>query len=987
MRKLFILVLVLLSVIVLSSSISCADKNLSLYYNGKTYDLQKDVVVRNGEYFLEADELAQILGLKLSVDSSHKTLTINGGQSVSTYSINSFDYSIVPLENQHHNTPELINQILYFPFEFIEEKYDLIIKYDKESGSIYFLPDRDLKTFSNVTKGYSLDIPVHVNLDLSGPSDKFDDNAVVFVDNNKEFTYMISCDNVDITSIKGMRLILNDYASSDEQIFKEIAEYTKSYFRAMQELYKNDFLFNGTDSEFSESNIKIFEDYEDTVYGQPSSVVLYNTIKNDRFSEEEETHISITVPIYSKMSIYTINITGKRGFLKQKNIDKIMSLINALKIKSLPKTKNTLKLFSDSKTLNSTNSGIYPDLNQTDITYNKYENPRHNYGIYYPSTFIPYLQNSIINTLDYKSFKIDYNNYFSISVENIQTPDESITEKIYLLKSSLTGRMDAVEEGNLLLSGKEFSYLKYEINQGSYTCYIQKYYIVNDAKLYTIELNSRFTKPSKKILEEFLKIVKSIEFKGPEDTYYYSTTTLKQFLNEQEGYSFYYPENWEVLNKSQDINFDRLSIVSPDYSGPLDIYVNESAFLINAPSEELLMLLTSDNTNDLSEYIKNYYAPYSQKPSKVLNTSSKVENGIIYIYRLINFLDDGDRHKLCYSVDIIRDSKIYSMFVSSSDYLSFTDGSLSDKELDYIVNFITNSFTLEDTKEYLKRKSTGETRNRKIVFLESCFKIILGNSTTITRARYVDSNEDVLIHISKSREAGTYRLKYDYYKKKFEIIDVVLQNDAVNSSKTKLQKMNSDKVIHSIVPDYNTMTITIKFSNNIDSPVVSKSYFIDVLPKRGGFDIRLIRKYTTTELKSECKSYLENRLLTKVDLHFPMGYNYSKESLKKSSYESQIIKVFAKFNNKFGYFLIKIDPSSDSISIIAYASWDEIEKKLINHYNLSKPHISLVNFMPNDSNPFELEVLLSSKSTSAIELDTLTIEFDKNTHDLIFVSR
>jgi len=56
----------------------------------------------------------------------------------------------------------------------------------------------------------------------------------------------------------------------------------------------------------SESNMKIFADYTDILYGQPSDVVLYNTIKSDRLFSIEETHIMITVPIYSKLSSFTL---------------------------------------------------------------------------------------------------------------------------------------------------------------------------------------------------------------------------------------------------------------------------------------------------------------------------------------------------------------------------------------------------------------------------------------------------------------------------------------------------------------------------------------------------------------------------------------------------------------------------------------------------------------------------------------------------------
>jgi len=116
--------------------------------------------------------------------------------------------------------------------------------------------------------------------------------------------------------------------------------------------------------------------------------------------------------------------------------------------------------------------------------------------------------------------------------------------------------------------------------------------------------------------------------------------------------------------------------------------------------------------NFLQIYAANYYAPYGTKNTKILNTSAKIENDIIYIYRLINFLGEGQRHKLGYSVDIIRDGKIYSLFLSVSDYLC-TDGSLADKELSKAINTIVNSFTLEETEEYLKENPPVRLEIRK----------------------------------------------------------------------------------------------------------------------------------------------------------------------------------------------------------------------------------------------------------------------------------
>lgn len=931
MKKILLLLIPLLAMIALGSSIAWADISLNLYYNGEIYVLENDAVNKNGRYYLEAHEAAQILGLELTVDLLNKTLSIYDGKSVSTYSAKPLDYSIVTLRAYNPNIPEIINDKFYLPFEFIEEKFNVIIKYDKKFGSIYFLTDEDFKLFNNITHGYLLEVPSYSSIDFSGPSDSFDDNSIVLVDEDREFTYSINCDKLNSSSIAGMRLILNDYNSSDKQIFEEISNYTKSYFRAMQALYKSEFLFSGSDPAKNESNIKIFADYSEDIYGQLSNVILYNSIKSDRYSSSEDTYISITTPIYSNMSIYTINISGKKGFLTKKNIDKITGLINALKIQNLPDNENTLEIFNDPKIVKDANSGIYPALCEDNVEYTEYENLQQNYKIRYPSTFVPYFQNSVINSLDFISFKIDYNNYISISAEEIQDPDAPIKNKIALVKSSPSVGANAVEEGNSLLSGKEFYYVKYETKDGLDLYYVQGYYTVYNSKLYKIELNTRFERPSDAIIDEFLKIVESIEFTKPDQTSFAVSTSFKKYLNEHEGYSFSYPDTWELKDKSTDINFDSFSVVSPEYSGPLDIRINESECLINASTEELLRLFSGNNAEFLLNYTANYYAPYNTRSAKVLNTSSKVENDIIYIYRLVNFLDESQRHKLGYSMDIIRDGRIYTLFISTSDYL-ISNGSVTDKELGRILSTIAESFTLEQTTEYLKRKSTGETRNRKVVFLEDCFKLILGRSTTLTSARTLDSNGDVLVQISNCKEAGTYRLKFDYERKNLEIISAVMQKDALNSAEHNLREMYSDKVIHSITPSHDNMALTIRHSDGFDLPVAEKIYFIDVLPLEGDFDIRLLRSYTTPELKEKCQSYLENCLLTKVEVQFPKGYRYSRKHLSKVGYKAHFINVFAQYGSKSGYFLLKIDPFLDSISAVSFVPSDEIEEVSISSY-------------------------------------------------------
>jgi len=75
-------------------------------------------------------------------------------------------------------------------------------------------------------------------------------------------------------------------------------------------------------------------------------------------------------------------------------------------------------------------------------------------------------------------------------------------------------------------------------------------------------------------------------------------------------------ESWELKNTSTDINFDRFSIVCPEYSGPLDICINESEFLIDASAGELLRLFGGNNAELLTNYAANYYAPYGTKTQR-----------------------------------------------------------------------------------------------------------------------------------------------------------------------------------------------------------------------------------------------------------------------------------------------------------------------------------------------------------------------------------
>ena len=110
-------------------------------------------------------------------------------------------------------------------------------------------------------------------------------------------------------------------------------------------------------------------------------------------------------------------------------------------------TSNSLDLFLDTKVINRANQGIYPNLKEANIEFVEYINEKHNYKVYHPSTFIPYLKNSMTSSLDYVSFKIAYNSYYSIFVENLVSPNTYEVDKKGQLNIIYNNEITILESG------------------------------------------------------------------------------------------------------------------------------------------------------------------------------------------------------------------------------------------------------------------------------------------------------------------------------------------------------------------------------------------------------------------------------------------------------------------------------------------------------------------------------------------------------------
>lgn len=988
MKKILFFVIITLLVAV-SGINTYAENPLKLFYNEKLIDLSQEIITQGNEYFVYAKELSAVTGKKCKIDPSNKGMTLTFNNTVKNYEIKSYDYNTIDSSTVNHDLPELINDKVYFPFSFIMKEYGVIVKYDKKANVVYFFPkDNSMKSFTNIKYNYTLSIPDGFHLNLDESYDKFDISSVSFANKENNFSVSIVCDSVNKTVLKNMRFLLSDYTSSDKFIFDRIVDYKKSYFRSLLDSYKNEFLFGNMDSTLSESNIKIIKDYNEDFFGENSNVILFNTITSQKFLSKEDTNIIISIPSFENEMLYSLSFTLEKGALNDSNLNSIQQLIKGLKIENLPSQEDLPEVLRNMTSINAANIGIYPLISSSEIEYSVLRDDLNCYSIKYPSNFIPYLQNNFIDDNGYRSFKIDHNNFFSISCEPLPENSDGILEKIDTIKSYYNDKIKVVSIETKDISGKKFTMFNYEKESNNTKEFVTDYFIANGSRIYTIELNSLVLKPSQNILDEFNKIAASFDFITPESSNTINNTSFVKYLNDREGYSIFYPADWSVQDNSQDINYDSIAITSPSFSGPLNIVINESEYRSNLTTAELLRYTTGYDSANLNKYFKNYTTPYTNKKFKVLKSSVATYTNMTMIYKLVNYLDDGDRYKMCYSIDLIKNNKINSLYISASEYL-FQDGVLADKNLNYILDYMCRSFRAVDTNEYMARPNTNKKKNGKIEFIEDFFKKAWGESTTVTFAKNLSSEKDVLVYINNCNKAGAYRLFFDYNNRKIRISKRILNSEIIYYAEKKMQSNLKGKYIKDISVNIDDMTISVEYSNTQQSAPINKTYYLLVTPTSRDYTIDFVRKFNYDSIKAECQNYLENYLLTNVGISVPKNYSYSNESMSKYFYEKQLVPIYAEFDGQSGYFYLEVDPVTDTIKILKCLSASDLKESINTYFSLKNLSSDVLEYKTEKSDKFCFNVSISSKSsnTNKPSRQSIYMYFDEKNQNINFSSR
>jgi hypothetical protein len=525
-------------------------------------------------------------------------------------------------------------------------------------------------------------------------------NGMLYIqDKESTFSMSIIRDYLDEMSSNKIKEYYGDSLSNEKDIFYKFLDLKISIFNSMKEYYRAGYLY-GNDDKNGELAMKVFLEYEEKIFGQQSQIKLYNTLESVETEATENSHIDIIIPVPSKKTIYSINFIVNKGELNGKTLSNMSDLLCSIYISELPPQNKPLYIFTDLETAELANAGIYPESDSWDSFFTLLVNEKSGYKLRYPSSFVSYFENSIIDSYDYRSFKIDSNNYFSVAVRDIIDNEVNSIQLMDVAKGIYGDKISIVEKGKVELSDKKFSYFKYKLNTKEGLLYAQNYSTTYQDKIYVFELKSQYAVPSSQIKRKFLKILSSLEYIPGASSKALINTNLSRYISAEGKYYISYPESWSMLRSQSEKNdYDSFLLKSPQISGPLEIMISEGDIVSGDGNLQTIQYLAELNSDTLDSHIVNYNPPYQDLPGKFLSGYFYTKEGAYYFIKLVNFLDNSGRNRLCYSVDIIRNGKVFSLFITISEYAS-QGGSLNDKVLSAFVNLTADSLLSSNSSDY-----------------------------------------------------------------------------------------------------------------------------------------------------------------------------------------------------------------------------------------------------------------------------------------------
>lgn len=754
----------------------------------------------------------------------------------------------------------------------------------------------------------------------------------------------IKVETLDEDNFSTLRAYYNDIKSTEDQLFEKYVKLQRSYISAEQDLFRSGFLYGDQDDQSSESNLKLFHDGSDIIFGQNSAVYMYNTFKSVGLDFNEETHLDLSIPFKEKHSLISIGIAVKCGSLNESSIGKITALLNAVRIERLMPQKSKLLIFGDKDVINAANEGSYPNVNDKDGKLISLKDDQAGFSLSYPSGYVPYMQNSIGGNLQYWSFKINPNHIFSVSAAPLAADGSPETAVKAIVE--VKGKDSVTEEGKQEIKGRSFNYVNYETTTTEGAIYVSEYFTADSSKLYCLQFSSRFEKPSPQMLGDFGRILESFSTMKPTNEALTTDLVTERYINKEEGYSFSYPKDWELRDVSDNISFDRLKLMFPGLSGPLDITVSEG----------------------------EQQQSFDGSPMRLLNQSFRHEGSYVYSYRLLDYLDSNERNKLAYCIDIFKGKKVYSMLIAVGEYEA-ADGRLKDTTMNSIINAIASSFRIDDTVESSIRVAAGETRNRKIVFIEDWMKTNIDPKLKVTEVEKTAADGSIYVKVAAG-ENGYYRVKPDFEKGGLKILDFMFNITILKSELEKLKDGYKDRIITGTMINIPTSAITIESQADISSPILARTYRVDISCTENGIRWETVRANHAEELRNECRSYLSFIFSADINMQFSQADAFKDiESCRQNKMKCDAL-VHLQFNSIDGFFILEVDPENDKIRPVSFKPMDLVLKEIDEKYGYGKNGFEITESSFN-SESFVLSLTLGSKADGALKFESVKVLYNQ----------
>lgn len=788
------------------------------------------------------------------------------------------------------------------------------------------------------------------------------------------------CETLDAQAFDSLRIYYNDETLSDEDLFDRYVNLKKSYITALDNLYGAGAM--AIESSQAETAIHIFHESQETLFGQDSSVYLYNIAVYKGLEKSEQTCLILLIPVRSTNSVVTVNLFIPREQLGDHTADNVASILSDIVYDGLASQNEAPSVLKDTDLIEKVRAGIYPAASQESPVYTVVEDSLGGYTVSLPDSYVPFTNNRLGGILTYSSYKIDPHIILSIASKPLNNRQETVSVVIDRFMTAASDASDALgstvaapdtvdavdtvaasdavnilESGDALYGGNCFSYIHYTNMENDVETWYYDYYIQNNSRLYKMRLQSSFSEPGAIVLGQMEKILTSFQavnadevsetaeetdipeaidspevsetagepdmlgtagasgmFTAPDTletteapdalvaATVRSTPATVLYENREEGYSFQYPQSWTLQDISPGIDYDRLRLSVPGHSGTLEITFQES--------------YSGNNTAFGSP---EYIPPFIPKTSKLLFSDLVIDSDISTVYSLGVYVDDNGRNRLFSSVDILKGTKIYSLNITAGEYRT-KSGYFDDENINKMIDMVISSFRAYDTPESKARSIAGETRNRKLVFLENTLRNLYDPYLIVFPAENTQPDGTTIVAVENTRFSGYYKVKLDYSARTVEVLERILKCDILQNELARLSKQFDGLTITGTYRNEAKMTFSIESveeKNNAAGAKPAKvlhTFAVNARPKDGSIIWNTVKVADREDYIADCKAFVSSKFKSDIDVYLFGNSPFSDVDTYLQKGVDYRILAFYQGSGRSGFFMLSMNPATGAFT-------------------------------------------------------------------------